>query len=86
MLLAHSLGLGSCIIGREVKAKITGSLGGVPITSTVPDPVYICPAPGMASGVYQINFQIPKLPSGDHELILEADGVRTPSGVFLTIE
>jgi len=43
-------------------------------------------APGTA-GLYQIAITLPAaLPAGDHEVIATADGVPSPSGVFITVK
>ncbi len=37
-------------------------------------------------GVYQFVFRVPALADGDHEIIIEIGGVRTPTGLFLQVD
>ncbi|MCW5981803.1 MAG: hypothetical protein KIT09_27200 [Bryobacteraceae bacterium] len=37
------------------------------------------------AGLYQFNVVVPDLPSGDYELTVEIEGVRSPGGKFITV-
>lgn len=36
-------------------------------------------------GLYQFNVVAPDVPAGDHEITVEIDGIRSPSGKFITV-
>ncbi|HHN72665.1 MAG TPA: hypothetical protein ENK13_01120 [Thermopetrobacter sp.] len=37
-------------------------------------------------GVYQFVFRVPALADGDHEIVVEVAGVRTPTGLYLQVD
>jgi uncharacterized protein (TIGR03437 family) len=61
-------------------SSATVLVGGVPVT---PRP-WIGLAPYFA-GLYQINLRVPDLPSGDHRVSIQIDGLSTQTDAFLTV-
>jgi uncharacterized protein (TIGR03437 family) len=65
--------------GHPAIGPVQVRLGGQTVT-----PIYAGLANALV-GVYIVSFQVPALPSGDHELIVTVNGVSSPSGVFLPV-
>jgi uncharacterized protein (TIGR03437 family) len=65
--------------GHPAVGPVQLRLGGQAVT-----PIYAGLANALV-GVYTVSFQVPTLPSGDHELIVTVNGVSSPSGVFIPV-
>lgn len=65
--------------GHPAVGPVQLRLGGQAVT-----PIYAGLANNLV-GVYTVSFQVPTLPSGDHELIVTVNGVSSPSGVFIPV-
>jgi uncharacterized protein (TIGR03437 family) len=92
-LILYGEGYGDTVVGTSVPdGTIVGSQLPVPaaevkllIDGVERPTIYAGGAPGIVSGVLQVNFVVPQLAAGTHEIQLQIGDKKSPAGVTLQV-